>query len=64
MILSALFQNPIMILVNDCHSVQVNDKSSLGSSFSGFGVSSFPGNLKCKDFEIHENSIGENGSSL
>jgi hypothetical protein len=38
--------------VNDCLSVKVNDKSSQGSSFSGFGASSFPGNFESKDFEI------------
>ena len=43
--------------VNDCLSVKVNDKSSRGSSFSGFDASSFPGNFKCKDFEIHDSSI-------
>jgi hypothetical protein len=32
--------------------VKANDKSSQGSSFSGFGASSFPGNFKSKDFEI------------
>jgi hypothetical protein len=45
--------------VNDCLSVKVNDKSSQGSSFSGFGASSFPGNFKSKDFEIHDSSIGK-----
>jgi hypothetical protein len=45
--------------VNDCLSVKVNDKSSQGSSFSGFGASSFPGNFKSKDFEIHDTSIGK-----
>jgi hypothetical protein len=45
--------------VNDCLSVKVNDKSSQGSSFSGFGASSFPGNFKRKDFEIHDSSIGK-----
>jgi hypothetical protein len=39
--------------VNDCLSVKANDKSSQGSTFSGFGASSFPGNFKSKDFEIH-----------
>jgi hypothetical protein len=37
--------------------VKVHDKSSQGSSFSGFGASSFPGNFKSKDFEIHDSSI-------
>ena len=60
----ALFQNPIMLLlqfsfVNYCLSVKVNDKSSQGSSFSGFGASSFPGNFESKDFEIHDSSIGK-----
>ena len=32
--------------------MKANDKSSQGSSFSGFGASSFPGNFKSKDFEI------------
>jgi hypothetical protein len=41
--------------VNNCLSVKANDKSSQGSSFSGFGASSFPG----KDFEIHDSSIGK-----
>ena len=45
--------------VNDCLSVKVNDKSSQGSSFSGFGASSFPGNFESKDFEIHDSSIGK-----
>jgi hypothetical protein len=45
--------------VSDCLSVKVNDKSSQGSSFSGFGASSFPGNFKSKDFEIHDSSIGK-----
>ena len=45
--------------VNDCLSVKVNDKSSQGSSFSGFGASSFPSNFKSKDFEIHDSSIGK-----
>ena len=45
--------------VNDCLSVKANDKSSQGSSFSGFGASSFPGNFKSKDFEIHDSSIGK-----
>jgi hypothetical protein len=45
--------------VNDCLSVKVNDKSSHGSSFSGFGASSFPGNFKSKDIEIHDTSIGK-----
>jgi hypothetical protein len=45
--------------VNDCLSVKLNDKSSQGSSFSGFGASSFPGNFKSKDFEIHDSSIGK-----
>jgi hypothetical protein len=45
--------------VNDCLSVKGNDKSSQGSSFSGFGASSFPGNFKSKDFEIHDTSIGK-----
>jgi hypothetical protein len=45
--------------VNDCLSVKVNDKSSQGSSFSGFGASSFPGNFKSKDFEIYHSSIGK-----
>ena len=45
--------------VNDCLSVKANDKSSQGSSFSGFGASSFPGNFKGKDFEIHHSSIGK-----
>jgi hypothetical protein len=45
--------------VNDCLSVKVNDKSSQGSSLSGFGASSFPGNFKSKDFEIHDSSIGK-----
>ena len=45
--------------VNDCLSVKANDKSSQGSSFSGFGVSSFPSNFKSKDFEIHDSSIGK-----
>jgi hypothetical protein len=45
--------------LNDCLSVKVNDKSSHGSSFSGFGASSFPGNFKSKDFEIHDSSIGK-----
>ena len=45
--------------LNDCFSVKVNDKSSHGSSFSGFGASSFPGNFKSKDFEIHDSSIGK-----
>jgi hypothetical protein len=45
--------------VNDCLSVKVNDKSFQGSSFSGFGASSFPGNFKSKDFEIHDSSIGK-----
>jgi hypothetical protein len=49
--------------VNDCLSVKVNDKSSQGSSFSGFGASSFPGNFKSKDFEIHD-FYRENGPSL
>jgi hypothetical protein len=39
--------------------VKANDKSSQGSSFSGFGASSFPGNFKSKDFEIHDSSIGK-----
>lgn len=39
--------------------VKINDKSSHGSSFSGFGGSSFPGNFKSKDFEIHDSSIGK-----
>jgi hypothetical protein len=43
--------------VNNCLSVKANDKSSQGSSFSGFGASSFPGNFKSKDFEIHDSSI-------
>ena len=46
-------------LVNNCLSVKANDKSSQGSSFSGFGASSFPGNFKSKDFEIHDSSIGK-----
>jgi hypothetical protein len=41
------------------NSVKANDKSSQGSSFSGFGASSFPGNFKSKDFEIHDSSIGK-----
>ena len=45
--------------VNNCLSVKANDKSSQGSSFSGFGASSFPGNFKSKDFEIHDSSIGK-----
>jgi hypothetical protein len=45
--------------VNDCLSVKANDKSSQGSSFSGFGASSFPDNFKSKDFEIHDSSIGK-----
>jgi hypothetical protein len=45
--------------VNDCLSVKLNDKFSQGSSFSGFGASSFPGNFKSKDFEIHDSSIGK-----
>ena len=45
--------------VNDCLSVKINDKSSQGSSFSGLDASSFPGNLKSKDFEIHDSSIGK-----
>ena len=45
--------------MNDCLSVEVHDKSSQGSSFSGFGASSFPGNFKSKDFEIHDSSIGK-----
>ena len=45
--------------VNYCLSVKVNDKSSQGSSYSGFGASSFPGNFKSKDFEIHDSSIGK-----
>jgi hypothetical protein len=39
--------------------VKVNEKSSHGSSFSGFDASSFPGNFKSKDFEIHDTSIGK-----
>jgi hypothetical protein len=39
--------------------MKANDKSSQGSSFSGFGASSFPGNFKSKDFEIHDSSIGK-----
>ena len=46
-------------LVNNSLSVKANDKSSQGSSFSGFGASSFPGNFKSKDFEIHDSSIGK-----
>ena len=49
--------------VNNCLSVMANDKSSQGSSFSGFGASSFPGNFKSKDFEIHD-FYRENGPSL
>jgi hypothetical protein len=45
--------------VNDFLSVKLNDKFSQGSSFSGFGASSFPGNFKSKDFEIHDSSIGK-----
>jgi hypothetical protein len=45
--------------VNDCLSVKINDKSSQGSSFLGLDASSFPGNLKTKDFEIHDSSIGK-----
>ena len=45
--------------VNDCLSVKANDKSSQGSSFSGFGASSFPDNFKSKDFEIHDSTIGK-----
>jgi hypothetical protein len=44
-------------------SVKVNNKSSQGSSFSGFGTSSFPGNFKSKDFEIHD-FYRENGPSV
>jgi hypothetical protein len=43
--------------------VKANDKSSQGSSFSGFGASSFPGNFKSKDFEIHDSSIGKTASA-
>jgi hypothetical protein len=49
--------------VNNCLSVKANDKSSQGSSFSGFGTSSFPGNFKSKDFEIHD-FYRENGPSV
>jgi hypothetical protein len=35
--------------VNDRLSVKANDKSSQGSSFSGFGASSFPGNVSKKE---------------
>jgi hypothetical protein len=48
--------------VNDCLSMTVNDKSSQGCSFSGFGAISFPGNFKSKDFVIHEFSIGKTAS--
>jgi hypothetical protein len=42
--------------VNDCLSVKVNDKSYQGSSFSGFGASSFPGNFILKSMTNHKKS--------
>jgi hypothetical protein len=38
--------------LNDCLSVKVNDKSYQGSSFSGFGASSFPGNFILKSMTL------------